>query len=166
MGNGASSGDGRSTVLVVDDDAKLREILGRVLRVGGYDVVDADSAEDALERLAEMRQRIAVVLTDLDMPGMGGEGLLAHIQRQWPSLPALVLTGGHRRVATLPAERQLAKPIAPDALLDAIGCAIRAVEIPSSPGMPTADDVHVVTLDADDLIDVDDVDDDPEMPSR
>jgi len=166
MGDGASTG--RATVLVVDDDEKLRELLARVLRSGGYDVAEAGSAEQAISRLAATSVRLAAVLTDLEMPGMGGEGLIAHIQREWVGLPVLVLTGGRRRIATLPSERQLAKPAAPAAILNAISDAIRGASSSAAAG---DHDVNVVTLDVDDLIDLDDGgddhdDDEPDMPSR
>jgi two-component system response regulator FlrC len=162
MGDGASTGRERSTVLVVDDDAKLRELLARMLRFGGYDVAEAASAEQAITQIAESNARIAAVLTDLEMPGMGGDGLIAHIQREWLGLPVLVLTGGPRRIATLSPERQLAKPAAPKAILDAISGAIRTARSFAAAG---DHDVHVVTLDIEDLIELDD-DDDPAVPSR
>jgi len=161
MDDGAPTG--RATVLVVDDDEKLRDLLARVLRSGGYDVAEAGSAEQAIARLAATNVRLAAVLTDLEMPGMDGEGLIAHIQREWVGLPVLVLTGGRRRIATLPPERQLTKPAAPAAILNAISDAIRG----ASSSVAAGDhDVHVVKIDVDDLIELDDDDDDPDMPSR
>jgi two-component system response regulator AtoC len=76
--------------LVVDDERKMRRILQMALERMGIDAVAADSAEQALERLA--RERFAVVLTDLRMPGMSGIDLLSEVRRRDPNLPVIVLT--------------------------------------------------------------------------
>ena len=79
-------------VLLVDDEALVREILAEQLGDGGYDVVQADSGEAALA-LLDAGRAIDLIVTDLSMPGMNGVLLLhaAHVRR--PRLPAILLTG-------------------------------------------------------------------------
>jgi two-component system, NtrC family, response regulator GlrR len=59
-----------ATILVVDDDADMREIFAQTLRHAGYDVETAASAEEALGKVRKVSPR--VILTDLRMPGWTG----------------------------------------------------------------------------------------------
>jgi two-component system cell cycle response regulator len=58
------------SVLVVDDDPRLLQIIEMYLRLEGYDVVTAENGEDALDRLRA--QHVALVILDVMMPGMDG----------------------------------------------------------------------------------------------
>ncbi|MGH9869252.1 MAG: sigma-54-dependent transcriptional regulator, partial [Candidatus Polarisedimenticolia bacterium] len=78
------------SILIVDDDKDLRSILGDILGDEGYQIVLADSGEQALERLE--RQHVNLVLTDLKMPGMSGQQLFEACSRRFPSLPVVILT--------------------------------------------------------------------------
>lgn len=164
--SGVATGGGRPMVLVVDDETDLRELLRRWLLRAGYDVADAANADDALERLRLMSDRIAVVVTDLDMPGTRGEALITRVQAEWPRLPVLVLTGGTERVPSVPASRHLDKPVRCEHLVDALVEALRhgAGVTPQEQGSVRArgavideDDVEVVTLDVSELLDVEDM---------
>ena len=77
-------------VLVVDDDADLRRLLGMRLQSAGYKPLVASSGEEALARLAVSRPR--AVITDLRMPGMDGMALFERIHAVDPSLPVIILT--------------------------------------------------------------------------
>ena len=57
-------------ILVVDDEPQIRRVMRTTLAAHGYEVEDARSAEDALERLRANRHDL--VLLDINMPGMGG----------------------------------------------------------------------------------------------
>ena len=81
----------RARVLVVDDEVMVRTVTSKLLRVRGYDVVEADGGEAALARLDEAP--VDLVLTDLSMPGMSGRELAAEVRRRRPALPVLLLTG-------------------------------------------------------------------------
>ena len=80
-------------VLIVDDDAGLREVLEIVLMNAGYDVQSAESVEAAIEVLGSML--IDVVLTDLYMGNdrLAGLRLLEYLKTNQPETPALMLTG-------------------------------------------------------------------------
>jgi GAF domain-containing protein/CheY-like chemotaxis protein len=79
-------------VLVVDDDAGLRQLLRRMLEPEGYVVVEAENGRAALERLSEVRP--SVVLLDLMMPEMDGFEFVAEFRRHeaWRAIPIVVVT--------------------------------------------------------------------------
>ena len=80
----------RKSILIVDDDKDLRSILGDILSDEGHQVLLADSAEKALERLKEHEPNL--LLTDLKMPGMGGHRLFEDCSKRWPHIPVVILT--------------------------------------------------------------------------
>src|ERR1700732_4983465 len=78
----------KSTVLVVDDEEKLRRVVELQLKTAGFEVEQAGSAEDALKRA----DRADVILTDLRLPGISGLELLAKLRRQDSHTPVIVMT--------------------------------------------------------------------------
>jgi excisionase family DNA binding protein len=88
------SGPGRGNgplVLVVDDDARLREFMRVSLESEGYKVREAESAELALEALED--QAPALVLLDVVMPGVDGWQLLQRMQERHGSIPVIMFSG-------------------------------------------------------------------------
>jgi signal transduction histidine kinase/ActR/RegA family two-component response regulator len=79
-------------VLVVDDDRAIRTAIVSVLNSLGYSPVDASSGEDACSVLSS-DPSIAVVISDIRMPGMGGESLVKEMARQWPAIPVVLVSG-------------------------------------------------------------------------
>lgn len=79
-----------STVLLVDDDAQVRNAGRQTLELGGFTVICCDSGEQALK---QVRREVSVVVTDLRMPGMDGLTLMARIREMDPDLPVIVITG-------------------------------------------------------------------------
>lgn len=79
------------TVLLVEDEAMLRETLAGGLRLGGYVVRTADGGMRAIEILG--RGGVELVITDLCMPGVDGFSLLEHLARHQPEVPVIALTG-------------------------------------------------------------------------
>jgi len=79
-------------VLVVDDDAGLRQLLRRMLEPEGYAVVEAENGRVALERLRDVSP--SVVLLDLMMPEMDGFEFVAELRRHeaWGAIPVVVIT--------------------------------------------------------------------------
>ena len=77
-------------VMVVEDDADLREALGETLEAAGFDVELAAEGTAALVRLAARPARL--VLTDMQMAPMDGPALLAALRTQHPGLPVVVMT--------------------------------------------------------------------------
>ena len=79
-------------VLLVEDDAASREIVGRILREEGLGVIEADNGRSALDAME--RRAPALVILDLMMPEMDGFEFVAQLRRnaQWRSIPVVVLT--------------------------------------------------------------------------
>jgi len=111
------------SVLLVDDDPGVREVLSRVLEQAAFSVVATDSGPGSL-KLAE-QPRPDVVLLDLQMPDVDGAEVLALLRKRWGAIPVIVLTGFpdselmHRALASGPFTL-LAKPCEPDELLATI----------------------------------------------
>src|SRR5271154_7130803 len=78
----------KGTILVVEDEEKLRRVVELQLKTAGFDVEQAGSAEAAM-RLAD---RADVILTDLRLPGVSGLELLANLRRQDSHTPVIVMT--------------------------------------------------------------------------
>lgn len=84
-------------LLIVDDEAGIRESLSSILREEGYFVETAGSAEEALERSA--RGEIEVILLDVWLPGMDGLEALSRLQAM-PRPPAVIMVSGHGTIET------------------------------------------------------------------
>ena len=80
-----------NTVLVVEDDPSLREILGKTLSMDDFDVLLADSGKQALQIL-QNNNDIAVLLTDVQMKPMDGHALLKECKALYPDLPVILMT--------------------------------------------------------------------------
>jgi DNA-binding NtrC family response regulator len=78
----------KATILVVEDEEKLRRVVELQLKGAGFDVEQAGNVEDAM-RLAD---RADVILTDLRLPGVSGLELLANLRRQDSHTPVVVMT--------------------------------------------------------------------------
>jgi DNA-binding NtrC family response regulator len=81
---------GRGRVLVVEDEARLRELLLRAIPQMGLTALGAGTGEEALRILA--REPCDILLLDLNLPGMTGLELLEHARKRWPDVQAVVLT--------------------------------------------------------------------------
>jgi signal transduction histidine kinase len=84
---------GGETVLVVEDEAPVRHTLAHLLAELNYQVLTASSAENALEIHAAHAGQIALVLTDLVMPGMGGVGLVRELRQRSVQVPVVMMSG-------------------------------------------------------------------------
>lgn len=78
------------TILVVDDEANLRKVLGAMLRREGFNVLTASDGQEALGVLANTP--VDVLLTDLRMPHLDGMKLLEHTHTEYPGMPVVMLT--------------------------------------------------------------------------
>ncbi len=118
---------GSATILVVDDDADVRDVAVTGLREFGYRVIEAENGHVALDRLAES-ERINLVLIDLAMPGMNGIETMRRARQRQPSLRALFVTGYESTNALEPVsgDRLLRKPYRLEALAEAVKEALAA----------------------------------------
>ena len=128
----------RPTVLVVDDDKVLREIIGTNLELGGFDVL---SAPDGPSALALLDDRLPdVVVLDVVMPLMDGYATLGRIRRHATAshIPVIVLTGGGsdttEPVKSLEAGADdfIAKPFSPQEMLARVRAKVRRANVDSS----------------------------------
>ena len=121
------AGGGRETVLVVDDERLVQRAAEACLREHGYEVLSASSADEALSILAQRGERVALVITDLAMPGVSGHELAALVRERWPRVRMLSVSGYAGRAAQRTQGARddasgahelpfLAKPFTPDAL--------------------------------------------------
>ncbi|KJY92361.1 MULTISPECIES: sigma-54-dependent transcriptional regulator [Vibrio] len=113
----------QSKVLIVEDDEGLREALVDTLALAGYEWLEADSAEDALIKLKA--HAVDIVVSDVQMAGMGGLALLRNIKQHWPNLPVLLMTAYANIEDAVSAMKDgaidyMAKPFAPEVLLNMV----------------------------------------------
>jgi excisionase family DNA binding protein len=78
-------------ILVVDDEASIREMLQRTLAMAEYDVEVAADGRSALDRMR--RSSYDLLITDLKMPGMDGITFIREARRLRPDLPVVIITG-------------------------------------------------------------------------
>ncbi|MDO6476473.1 sigma-54 dependent transcriptional regulator [Alteromonas sp. 1_MG-2023] len=112
-----------STILIVEDDAGLREALNDTLKLADYRVVAAASAENALIQLAA--EKVDLVVSDIQMGDMNGLTLLKNIKARYPQLPVLLMTAYATIDDAVQAMRDgatdyLSKPFAPEVLLNLV----------------------------------------------
>jgi CheY-like chemotaxis protein len=110
-------------ILIVDDDARNRFALSAVLRAGGYTCMQAGSAAEGLDLLAQ-HSDIGIVLMDMMMPDMDGYQAIAAIRRdvQKANLPVIAVTaqamvGDRQKCLQAGANDYVSKPIDVDILL-------------------------------------------------
>jgi PAS domain S-box-containing protein len=84
---------GDETVLVVDDDDRVRELVERVLSDSGYRVVTASDSTTALQALERVGGTVQLVITDVIMPGGSGHDLALEVERRYGSVPVLYVSG-------------------------------------------------------------------------
>ena len=79
------------TILVIDDDERVRTLLRNILLFGGYRVIEASDGESGMRHLE--KGGFDMVLTDLGMPGMNGWEVTKLIKTRIPQLPVALITG-------------------------------------------------------------------------
>jgi PAS domain S-box-containing protein len=112
-------------VLVVEDEAGVRELAARVLTRHGYTVLEADGPTQALELIAHYANKIALVLSDVVMPIMDGPALLARCRETRPDLRVLYMSGYKGNMLERRGELQgrtqvLEKPFSASTLLETV----------------------------------------------
>lgn len=100
----ATTGGGDETVLLVEDEPQIREFASEVLTGRGYRVLTAANGREALRRFTEPGQSpVAIIVTDVVMPEMGGRDLVRRARELVPDLP-VILTSGFTFDAIQPAD--------------------------------------------------------------
>lgn len=87
------TGGSEVTILVVDDEVKVRSLLTLTLRTNGYEVLDAADGFEAIDVFRANSRRIGLLIADVAMPSMRGPALAQRIRELQPKLPVLFITG-------------------------------------------------------------------------
>jgi two-component system, OmpR family, KDP operon response regulator KdpE len=122
------------TVLVIEDNAELRQLIREAFELAGFEACGAKNAADGLKSAAQHPP--ALITLDVDLPDMSGGDVLARL-RSSSSVPVIVLSARSRvadkvRLLGLGADDYLVKPVEMDDLLMRSRCAIRSYLRPSA----------------------------------
>lgn len=130
------------SILVVDDEADVAELFRqqfrREVRQGRYVIHFAQSAEQALDMLGgDIRPELIVILSDINMPGMDGLGLLREVKTQRADLPVIMVTAygddeRRRRATELGAREFITKPVD----FEVLKRQLQALPVPSAGSPP------------------------------
>ncbi len=86
--------EGTERILVVDDEEQIRMVIRAVLSYRGYQVMEAQDGEDAINKYLAEPQNFHLILIDLHMPKLNGREALARIRQRHPQARAILLSGG------------------------------------------------------------------------
>lgn len=113
------------TILVVDDSASFRSVVGLALKGAGYEVIEACDGQDALSKLDG--RKIHLIISDVNMPNMDGITLVSEVRKlpNYKFTPIMMLTTESQpekkeAARAAGAKAWLVKPFQPPALLDAV----------------------------------------------
>ncbi len=132
----------KTTILIVEDDRDLREALSTTLELAKYECISAESAEAAIPILE--KRMVDLVVSDVNMPGMNGHELLDYIHRQFPGIPAMLITAYGQISDAVSAMQSgavdyIVKPFEPNVLIESVQRVLGSVNA-SKEGQPVAED--------------------------
>jgi CheY-like chemotaxis protein len=84
---------GKETVLLVEDQDEVRHLVEEILRTQGYTVLKASNGEEALRLGRSRKKPIHLLLTDMVMPGMNGKELAERMQKMFPGMKVILMSG-------------------------------------------------------------------------
>lgn len=123
----SAEGNRQGRILVVDDEAQVRKPISIMLAKDGYEVVEAQDGEEAIEALRSGDNPLMVdtVLCDIRMPKINGKEAIAYFRSQFPGVPIVVMTGYPDVELAVSLMRQgvrdyLIKPVTKEELLSVI----------------------------------------------
>ena len=121
-------------VLLAEDDPDIRDMLEKLLKRGGYEMIVASDGQDAIHKADDHKGRIDLLVTKLQMTGMSGPDLGAALKRSRPDLRIMLLSSYPQGLLVLDTGWAfLQKPFLPALLLD------RIVGIMKKPASPNTD---------------------------
>ena len=113
------------TIMIVDDSASVRQVVGIALKGAGYDVIDACDGRDALAKLTG--QKVHLIISDVNMPNMDGITLVKELKRHpnYKFTPVMMLTTESQEAKKAEgqaagAKAWIVKPFQPPQMLDAV----------------------------------------------
>jgi two-component system cell cycle sensor histidine kinase/response regulator CckA len=110
---------GAETILLVEDEAFVRDVTCEVLRSAGYQVLAARNAADAVRMYEARSGEVELLLSDVVLPGETGPAMALRLRREHPELKVLFVTGYAEQMGLLEGKQEefLAKPFSAEALL-------------------------------------------------
>ncbi len=116
---------GNETILIVDDNASVRQLIVETLKPLGYNCLQAASGEEAINLLREYKGKIHLLLTDVVMPGMSGRELAEAVQKERPDIKVIFISGYAENIITRQGAVErgidyISKPITPVSLAQKI----------------------------------------------
>ena len=117
---------GKETILLVEDELEVRNLICKILKRHGYQVLEATNGVEALDVWREQRETVALLVTDLVMPaGLSGQELARQLQAAQPNLKVIFISGysaeiAGRELQLHDGENFIQKPFAADRLLETV----------------------------------------------
>lgn len=138
----ATEGKRLDKIVIVDDDARIRDLLRRFLAQEGYDVLLAEDAR-ALQRITQ-RETVDLLVLDVMLPGEDGLSICRRLRQAGDKTPIIMLTAKGEDVdrilgLEIGADDYLGKPFNPRELLARIHAVLRRRPVIEAPGAPTAE---------------------------
>ncbi len=125
-------------VMVVDDEADVRTVARMCLEQAGYQVIEAEDGEQAIQKIKEGDNPLVldVIITDINMPKINGLEAIQFFQQEWPRVPLMVMTGypnleTAKELMKLGLVDYLVKPVDKEKLLAAVEKAMSQRELSS-----------------------------------
>jgi two-component system response regulator FlrC len=140
----------RPRILVVEDDADLREALTDTLELADYEVLQADSGEQALATL-NADSECQMIVSDVNMGGMSGQELLQAVKQQYPQIPMMLITAYASINQSVDAIKQgavdyLVKPFEPALLVDTLARHLGSAPVGDEPVVQAASSQRLLQL--------------------
>lgn len=124
----------RKTILLVDDEGSIRNVLRQTLELCGYRVLEASDGYEAMDIFARERSDVDVLVTDAVMPRLSGHHLIRELRMRRPELPVIVLSGHVDGRAECPPDTYvLHKPFFPQQLASVIQDVLSSGALRESP---------------------------------
>jgi CheY-like chemotaxis protein len=93
MPSGERAARGSATILLVEDERLVREVVGEILESAGYEVLKTSNADEAGKMFAAHPGRVDLLLTDVAMPGKKGGDLARELEKACPGLKTIYMSG-------------------------------------------------------------------------
>ena len=123
--------DREVVVLLAEGDPVVRAMLEKLLKQGGYDLLVADDGQQAIQRCAEQKGRVDLLVSNVQMPGMTGSDLAKAIRQSRPDLKVMLTSSYEQGLLILDTGWQfIQKPFLPIVLIEKI---LELLKKPPSP---------------------------------
>ncbi|MEW6074406.1 MAG: response regulator [Planctomycetota bacterium] len=144
----AADAPNRPRICVVEDDPQVRRLVVSILEREGYEVVAAENGREALQVCEDLEGLVDLVLTDVNMPDMGGLELAEEIRRHRPGTRTIFMSGfldpENLGTGMIPATAFLQKPFTPHELVEHVRRGLSRTEEEEPPRVLVIDDEEAI----------------------